>query len=369
MRDLKRSTATAPFIVGTGLVAREEVLPEDGRVPGRQWAGGTCGNVLLALRYLGWASAPVARFREGQAANRVLDDLRRWGVSTEFISLGSDGSTPIIVHRIGRSPSGEPYHSFSWRCQTCGNRLPGYKPILASTSRRLAAALGRPQVFFFDRVSRGALALARTAAELGAAVVFEPSAACQPALFREAWKLAHVVKYSNERLEELPIDVEGLDGGWIQIETLGREGLRYQSRLLGCRTSRWQHMEALAALEIKDTAGAGDWCTAGIIDRLFREGASGLKELGDVDLREAIRYGQALAAWTCGFEGARGGMYSVQKEVFERQIVQILHGADGRPTPLTSELESMPNAYDCVCPACETVRNPGCEFVGSRTRE
>lgn len=48
---------------------------------------------------------------------------------------------------------------------------------------RLPAA----EVFFFDRVSRGALQLAKASSERGAVVVFEPSGVGDPNLFREAW--------------------------------------------------------------------------------------------------------------------------------------------------------------------------------------
>ncbi|MFI5457393.1 MAG: carbohydrate kinase family protein [Isosphaerales bacterium] len=366
MKNSKLLTDSAPLAVGTGLVALDVVLADDSRVPARQWAGGTCGNVLLALRYLGWESAPIARFREGHAANRILDDLRRWGASTDFITVADDGSTPVIVQRIGRTPSGEPCHTFSWRCPRCGNRLPGYRPVLASVAHHLAAEIGTPQVFFFDRVSRGALTLARVAASRGAAIVFEPSGVGHPALFREAWEIAHVVKYSHERLQELPAEVEAINGVRIQIETLGRDGLRYRSRLPGCKTRGWQRLEALPAEDVKDTAGAGDWCTAGIVHKLLREGANGLGAVNDAGLREAIRYGQALAAWTCAFEGARGGMYSVEKEVVDQHVERILRGADRQVTSLTPELESMSDAYDCVCPACENDRTPGFDLRGSR---
>jgi sugar/nucleoside kinase (ribokinase family) len=368
MKNSKHSEDSAPFVVGTGLVALDVVLADDSRAPARRWAGGTCGNVLLALRYLGWRSAPIARFREGPAAKRVLDDLSRWGASTEFVTLADDGSTPVIVQRIGRTAAGEPYHSFSWRCRRCGNRLPGYKPVLASVAHNLAAELGNPQVFFFDRVSRGALTLARVAAERGAAVVFEPSGVGHPALFREAWEIAHIVKYSHERLQELPTELEALDGVRTQIETLGRDGLRYRTSLPGCKNRSWQRLEALPAEDVKDTAGAGDWCTAGIVHKLFREGANRLGAVSDAALREAIRYGQALAAWTCAFEGARGGMYSVEKEVFEQHVERILRGADSQVTSLTPELESLSNACDGVCPACENDRTSGFELRGSRAR-
>ena len=38
----------------------------------------------------------------------------------------------------------------------------------------------------------------------------------------------------------------------------------------------------------------------------------------------AISFGQAIAAWNCGFLGARGGMYSVSKDDFRRTIRQIM---------------------------------------------
>ena len=196
--------------------------------------------------------------------------------------------------------------------------------------------MGWPRVFFFDRVSRGALVLAKASAERGAAVVFEPSAVGNPALFRKAWEIAHVVKYSHERLHELPPAVESANGERLQIETLGQEGLRYRTGLPGCTSKSWQRLGALPAEEVRDTAGAGDWCTAGIIHKLAQAGGANLRRVDDADLREAIRYGQALAAWTCSFEGARGGMYSVSQEAFQRQVELILRGgnlkrvADGR---------------------------------------
>ena len=46
----------------------------------------------------------------------------------------------------------------------------------------------------------------------------------------------------------------------------------------------------------------------------------------DSDLWAAFRYGQALAAWNCGFKGARGGMYSTDKARFFEYVQGILNG-------------------------------------------
>ncbi len=341
----------APLAVGTGLVALDVILADGSTEPARQWAGGTCGNVLIALRYLGWRSAPIARLREGEAAKRLIDDLRRWDVSTEFVSVRRDGSTPIVVHRIRRTALGEPYHTFSWRCPSCGARLPAYKPVLASAAHGLVHKLGTPRVFFFDRVSRGALVLARECAALGAAVVFEPISISNPSLFREAWTLAHLVKYSHERLQELPSDLEKGEGTRMQIETLGREGLRYRTLLPRCKTRTWQYLQALPAGRIKDTAGAGDWCSAGIIDKLVRGGASALTTATDTTVRRAIQYGQAIAAWNCRFEGARGAMYAVARETFGREVRRIVAGRM-KSTSLLPEATSSVKWKAYPCPSC-----------------
>lgn len=353
MKKQPANTDAVPLAVGTGLVALDVVISDSQPDTPRHWAGGTCGNVLVVLRYLGWRAAPVARLRDGDAATQLLADLKRWGVSDEFISLAGDGSTPVIVQRITQTPGGDPYHTFSWRCPNCGARLPGYKPVLATDAEELGERLVTPRVFFFDRLSRGALVLARRCADLGAAVVFEPSSVGNPSLFREAWELADVVKYSHERLHELPAELEAKSGPRLQIETLGRDGLRYRTRLPASRSRTWQRLEALPATRVRDTAGAGDWCTAGVIHKLFPEGASAIESVTDAEVRDGIRYGQALAAWTCGFEGARGGMYEVEKSQFEGEVAALLGKTSGGIAVGNSRRSKTQNGVACLCPSCE----------------
>ena len=148
-----------PRILGTGLVALNVVVNIESKDLPRCCTGGTCGNVLTILSYLGWSSSPVSRLSQGPATDQLLADLRDENVSTKFVTVEADGSTPVIIHWISRNAAGEPSHSFSRRCPGCGSYLPGYKPVLASAAERLASRLGKPQVFFFDRVSRGALDL------------------------------------------------------------------------------------------------------------------------------------------------------------------------------------------------------------------
>ena len=340
-----------PAVVGSGLLALDIVISEVSGAAPEYWAGGTCGNVLIALRYLGWESQPVVHLRHGDAADRILVDLRRWGVSDRFVSLADDGSTPIIVERITRGSGNVPRHSFAWRCPECGAQFPAFKAILASVAEEIATTVTGPQVYFFDRATPGGIVLAKACAEQGALVVFEPSSIGNPVLFRQAWETSHVVKYSHERLRELPeVGVEGVPR--LQVETLGEAGLRYRRVSQSGRASRWVDMKAFPVEAIRDTAGSGDWCTAGFIDRAGREGSDGFHKMTDGDLRKAFRYGQALAAWNCGYEGARGGMYVSDHAVFVQRVQEILDGQgdrhDSQPTPPARRAEHMAG----ICPAC-----------------
>jgi fructokinase len=303
----------------------------------------------------------VGRLSPGPAAERVLADLRHWKVSTNFLSVDAGGSTPIIIQRIGRRATGQLYHSFSWRCPVCGAHLPGYKPVLASVAQHMAGRLPSAQVFFFDRVSRGSLHLGRKASENGALVLFEPSGIGDPDLFREAWGLAHVVKYSHERLRDiadLELNPSEREGILLEIETLGEEGLRYRSRLPRSRSKGWATLAAFPVPELKDAAGSGDWCTAGLLNKLARGGLPALKKASSESLRQALCYGQALAAWNCGFEGARGGMYEVDLVTFHEQVEQILEGGDFEPLLLEKQNPALAKLLASLCPACEKADSP-----------
>jgi sugar/nucleoside kinase (ribokinase family) len=340
-----------PLAVGTGLVALDAVTSADPSVPVRHWAGGTCGNVLIALRYLGWKAQPIARLANDRATELLLSDLRRWGVSERFVRVEDDGSTPIIVHRIAKDAKGRVTHSFSWRCMSCGARYPGYKPELLTVAESLAPKLKHVSVFFFDRVSAAAIALAKSAAQTGALVVFEPSGIGNPILFGQAWEIAHVVKYSHERLSDFPeIDVEA--NPRLLIETLGDAGLRYRWRSHGKRLGTWVESKALSVEGVRDTAGSGDWCTAGLLSKVAATGFAGFSKASDEQIAEAIRFGQALAAWNCQFEGARGGMYAVSKKQFQQQIKELLSGS-GKVIPVNAEVSLKSLDASGVCKVCE----------------
>jgi sugar/nucleoside kinase (ribokinase family) len=347
MDDTKRNmqplrTQLDPVVIGTGLVALDVVIPNGLVADPHLHAGGTCGNVLTALAFLGWRSYPIARLSEDGASKNVAADLRQWGVHLDFVTFDEEGSTPVIVQHIRNDKLGTPSHSFSRKCPSCGAILPWYKPVRVADVTDLVPRLPKPQVFFFDRTSRGALSLASQAREQGAVVFFEPSASSDPSHLDEALELAHVVKVSSDRIAGNEAVLTSTQPKII-IETQGSAGLRlrHTHSEAGQQACSWHNMPPIPVESLRDTAGAGDWCTAGIIHMIGAAGAKGIETLTLTEVRTAIEVGQAMASWACGFDGPRGGMYLCDRTAFEASVLDLLNGrtesrTDTRSAPLPS---------------------------------
>ncbi|WP_299211212.1 carbohydrate kinase family protein [uncultured Tateyamaria sp.] len=264
-------------------------------------AGGSCGNVMALLSFMGWHTQPVARLGTDNAGSFITEEFERLGVDTSHITCTSGVRTPIVIQRFVESSNGERTHRFSLTCPDCGAWLPRYRPTTIKHASEVIEKDRIPDAFFFDRVSPCALKLSEWAREKGALVVFEPSSIGDERQFQKAVDTAHILKYSHDRLGHLP-DLAKVSGPKIVIETHGAEGLRVRWR------SRWSTLPAIRAIHLVDAAGSGDWCTAGIIHAIGEGGSKALESLDKGRLDYGLRLGQALAAINCGFEGARGAM-------------------------------------------------------------
>src|SRR5215210_3168828 len=174
-KDLFKTKNPKPVCSGTGLIALDVVINGNTKTPPRLWAGGSCGNVLTILSYLGWNSYPISKLKNDDAATELIKDLERWNVKTKLILRDQSGSTPVIVERIGKSRNGTPKHRFEWTCPNCGAYLPKYRPVLARESDEIIKKMPKSQVFYFDRVARSSISLAQENKSRGALIVFEPS--------------------------------------------------------------------------------------------------------------------------------------------------------------------------------------------------
>lgn len=178
--------------------------------------------------------------------------------------------------------------------------------------------------------------------------MFEPSAGGDPDLFRAALEIADVIKYSDERFATLPPHKARVSRR-LEVQTFGAAGLRYRMGE-GRRLGTWRHLRSIKTASVVDTAGAGDWCTAGMLTHLGGGGREGFEQVTDDKLAESLRYGQALAAWNCGFESARGGMYERTRKQFESDVAALMAGNN---QVLPSRLDSsVGELLGEICPAC-----------------
>jgi fructokinase len=313
----------------------------------RFYAGGTSGNVSAGLAYFGWSSVAIGRLADDAAGEIVRHDLERWGVDTSFLGLNPVASTPIVLEKISLSKNGVPKHRFLWNCPDCSSYFPPYKALLRTQIDHLERAVDIPQVFFTDRVSRATVALAKYFRTKGAIVLFEPSAAGEPKLFREMLNICDVLKYSAQRARSLS-ELLREHRAWLEIETLGEDGLRFRTQK---SFQSWQMVPSFE-VRIKDTAGSGDWTTVGLISTLFTSGRRSLKQYNKRDIVEALTHAQALAAMNCQFEAPRGAMYQLSQSRF----LEVLGGVEANrpealqdPEPISLVGHSTASA---VCPAC-----------------
>jgi fructokinase len=209
---------------------------------------------------------------------------------------------------------------------------------------------GSPCVFFFDRLSPGAVALAEAANRSGACVVFEPSARSGPSLLGRALAVTHLLKYAHGRKPGVVTNATA-PGVFLEIETLGKQGLRYR---LPTRTGRrWHHLQGLNEDRVVDEAGAGDWCTAALLNELCAQGGRGLTTSSSERIAVALQRSQIVASLACRFPGARGLMYAMNAEAINCHVTQMTLGH----APQTIERRRRPRMYpppSDLCTECMT---------------
>lgn len=304
---------------GTGLIALDILIKGKADTNPKIFVGGSCGNVLSILSFLNFESFPIARLGDNDATDLIIEDLERWGVNSDFIEREDKGSTPIIIHRILESPENEPKHRFEFKNPSNGKWLPSFRPVLAKNVESISKKLPKTDVFYFDRVSRSSIELAKNAKNQGSLIFFEPSSNRETKQFEECLEICDVVKFSDERIKSYKQDYKNIQTT-LEIETSGKNGLNFRYK-----SDKWTNLDSFSIKKAVDTAGAGDWCSAGIIDYLISNTNSNIENLDNEEVFNALRYGQALGSLNCLFDGARGLMYQIDKSQFDISIDLVLH--------------------------------------------
>jgi sugar/nucleoside kinase (ribokinase family) len=312
-----------PTCIGVGLVALDVILNGSPQTLPKISAGGSCGNVLAILSYLGWKSFPIARLANNDATKELLTDFTRWDISSKFLLINDEGSTPIIIHRILRNAKGQPIHRFEFRDPDTKEWLPRFKPITINIAREIISENENAEVFYFDRINPGTIELAKYYKTNGAIIFFEPSSIKDDRIFEECITISNIIKFSNERIPNFRNRFPHIVAD-LEIETLGKQGLAYRSKKRANK-DEWKVMSSFPIENVIDSAGAGDWCSAGIISKLCNTGYSGFKQNNLTEIESALNYGQILGSINCCFDGARGIMYTLSKKELDEFIMKMFN--------------------------------------------
>ena len=279
--------------LGAGLISLDVLIRDGERIPVSYYVGGTCGNVMMILSHMGWEAYPIARLDGTKDGKRVLADMDKHKVHTDYVST-SDGKTPVIVQRNFINKESR---------NNVGRFYLDFKPLTLKQANEVISHIGFvPKVFFFDRVAPAILKLAAAFKAKGSVVFFEPSSrGGDVKRFNQCVEVADIVKFSEQRIKDIQ-QFEGYEDK-LFIQTQGANGLIYRLN------SGWTHLEPVLNGNVVDTAGAGDWTAAALINRLFKD--KEVRRIGGfskAEIESALNEAQKVGAKSCSYEGARGIM-------------------------------------------------------------
>lgn len=337
-----------PHIYGAGLVALDLIVEH--RPSGRTLSasgGGTCGNVLAILAHMGWSASWLGMIDSSGAGHVLRTEMERAGVGLHAVAECDSSPAPMFAHHVRRSDSGELLqHWFSNECPHCARLLPRYERPSDSWLRSQAHEVERADIFFVDRLSAAVVELAASARRNGALIVYEPSAKSDLPWVEDMLSIADVVKYSHDR-------TAALGNAWsrpkahgaLWIETRGHQGLRWSRSDEGDSTRALPSVRNPRAI---DACGAGDWFTSALLFGLAQTKCKPV-DLGDGQLTQVLEAASRLAAWSCGFLGARGGLYEAPARTIFEQLWATPSLSAGERSSLP---RPVPSADGCGwCPA------------------
>ena len=287
---------TKNIVLGAGLISLDVLIWDGKLIPVGYYVGGTCGNVMMILAHMGWESYPIARLDETKDAQRIKEDMLNHNVHVDFVSTG-DGKTPVIVQRNFINKDGVPTHKFESR-NNVGRFYLDFKSLTLKQANKVIEKIDFvPKVFFFDRVSPAILKLASVFKEKGSVIFFEPSSrGGDVKLFNKCVDVSDIIKFSDQRIK----DIHQFDvlKDKLFIQTQGANGLSFRLN------SEWIHLEPFMNDNVVDTAGAGDWTAAALINELYKDiEVKEIKSLTLAGLKAALNQAQKEGAKSCSYEG------------------------------------------------------------------
>ena len=267
--------------------------------------GGTCGNVMCILSWLGWKAMPQVSLDESPIGLKITSDLGRYGCDCRYVTNTPGGGATLL--RCTHKKDADGNHTISFRATgPGGSRFPKRRFLRARDEAPafLESLEEIPCVYFFDDPAAGHRLIARTLRERGSLVYFEPSALVTNADF-DAVSASDIIKFSGAHVADLSFTDRFPDKLFIQ--TLGEDGLRFR-----LRGGRWVDVPPVECVDVVDWEGAGDWTTSSFLAQLATLDKP-FTELNEDDVRNCLEAAQAVAAQSVRFLSSKGLIHSGAK--------------------------------------------------------
>ena len=266
--------------------------------------GGTCGNVMCILAWMGWDAKPLACLDDSPEGLKITEDLKRYGCDCRYVTNTPNGGTTLLRCTHKKTADGE--HVMSVRAGSPGgSRFPKrhFLRVRDEAPAFLDSLEEAPDVFFFDDPSAGNRLIAKGLRERGSLIYFEPSRLASKTDF-EAVAVSDIVKFSDENIPDVSFADAYPDKVFIQ--TMGSKGVRYK-----LKDQPWVVVDAGTPGCVVDTEGAGDWFTAAFINEL--------SELDDIYyfIDHAIYAAREQAIQSIAFLGSKGYIHTSQSLIVE----------------------------------------------------
>ena len=263
-----------------------------------QHVGGTCGNVMSILAWMGWHTLPAARLDDSEAGLLIKADLESYGCDTRLVSNTPDGGTTIldIIHKTGRD--GKPKTAYMPHSPR-GGRFVNHRFWTLKQAQTLFDSLEEmPDVFFFDRCAPGNILLAQLFHERGVLVYYEPNEPVDRNFLR-AVAASDIVKFSNEKHPDVSFTEDFTDKLFIQ--TMNEKGLRFKLRAEGWITIPPEHNPHAV-----DGEGAGDWTTSAFINEMGHHHMLTFDRIHLPNTWHCLQEAQRVASESVSYIGAKG---------------------------------------------------------------
>lgn len=286
--------------IGAGLVCLDILINNDNRRPISYYVGGTCGNVMMILSYMGWTSYPIARLDDTKYTTRLIEDLKRNNLKTDYIST-DNGTTPVIIQRNIVDKDGVPTHKFEIK-NNKGRFFLNFSSLTIKQADKIIDSISFiPAIFFFDRISPAIIKLANYFRNKGSIIYFEPSCKITAKNFFKCVDLSDIIKFANQRINDIQFTSNYKNKLFIQ--TLGSNGLIFKFK-----DYEWKQISGVKNSFIVDTSGAGDWTTSIFINQIFSKNIDSIDNLNLEFIENSLMLSQKYASLSCSYEGARGMM-------------------------------------------------------------